>query len=96
MAESTLKSAPAPVPEEVVDEESVAEPVVETAPAPEPQAVQTIIPEEPSAESSLAQVSGTDSGLFANPLLGAVITGLAILLGLVIGSKIIASALRKS
>lgn len=96
VAESTLKATTAPEPpEEEVAEETVIEPVVETGPEPTPEVVKTVVQEEPPIETSLAQVSETTNTSAVTPFVGSLIIGLAILAGLIIGSKIIASSLRK-
>jgi hypothetical protein len=94
VAESMLKSAPAPAPvEETVIEENVAEPSLDT---------ETAVAEETSQEGTLtdeemlAQVSATDKGSGLNSFMGSIIIGAALFLGLILGSIIIARVLRKN
>lgn len=95
VAEFTLKSATRPVPktepEPTPKPETAPEPVQEATIA-EPTPVPT---EKPSAET-LAQVSESAGSSGWNSFLGASVIGLAILLGLIIGSSIIAKAIRKN
>lgn len=90
VADFTLKTATPPPPA----------PPPPPPPAPAPVQEITIKEKPTSAEEQtkdgLAQVSESSSGSGWNSILGATVIGLAILLGLVIGSSIIARALRRN
>lgn len=96
VTESTLKIAPVPEPEPVEEPKKEPEPVIETA-APPPASGPTPVAVAPAPEdagikeTSLAQVSSTNR----DSLMGAIVIGLAILLGFIFGSFIIAKSLRK-
>lgn len=95
VAEFTLKSATRPVPktepEPTPKPETDPEPIQE-APITEP----TPAPTEKPSEGNLAQVSESAGNSGWNSFAGAAIIGFAILFGLVIGSSMIARAIRKN
>lgn len=95
VAEFTLKSATKPVPK------TEPEPTPEPEATPEPSQEVTITEPAPVLtekpfEGNLAQVSESAGNSGWNSFLGAAVIGLAILLGLIIGSSIIARAIRKN
>jgi len=91
VAESTIKSAPAPAPEAAAA----------TAPAPaEPAAQQpqaeTAPQEQAAAETNVAQVSRTAAASGSSPLMNSAIIGGALFFGLIFGSMILARAFRRN
>lgn len=88
VSESTIETATKPKP---VQETAATEPEMKEA----VKILEETPREEKPAEKELAQVADSNYKLFSNPLVGAIIIGLAILLGLVLGSSIIAKALRR-
>ena len=92
VAESTLKSAPAPAPaEEIVAKENIAEPLADK----KTTVAEKMPVEEAATEKMLAQVSSIDKDSGLKPLMGSVIIGIALFLGLIFSSIIISRTLRK-
>lgn len=92
VAEQTLKRTPERIKKEPKEESSIKE--EENAPESEAAAVIPEVSPKDAEQKSLAQVSA-NSWVGTNPLMNSIIIGLAILLGFVIGSSIIARSLRK-
>jgi len=105
----TLTNAPTPEPEPVgsSDPTALSDDGAEPTPAafmdeendesePLAEIVQESPPEPKAAENALAQVSNTSGSSGTNSFMGGIIIGIAILLGFVFGSAIIARALRRS
>ncbi len=97
VAASMIKSAPAPAPvEETVTEKNIVESLMDTATTTATTTVKETPQEETVTEKMTAQVSGTDIGFGSNPFTGSIIIGVALFLGLILGSIIIARVLRKN
>ena len=92
VAENTIQAASKPKPEP----EPTPEVVEKSEPEPEIKVAEAPVEDKKPAEKELAQISETTQGLGLNSFLGSLIIGVAILFGLVIGSSIIARAIRKN